>query len=668
MKFKNILAEQLMLMENVAQAEKALKELNIPLDDPEYIRIKNMVVADNSVGFLGFMFNLAKIWAKNALEVNDYSEKFKAVNPSSGVAQRMPTYTVNNDVIFKYVDKLYDLIKKNRQDLQFLPKNINDYDRIDDLIYALNYVIPVNKTKKRFANLIINKELKNEYIANHPKSEDEFRLTERYLGVIHNTPYGKMFVKKINRYNTLNDLLGYLKIVSTFYDLDISYESILKKGNSRNDIQIVYNKDQRIILLIKSYDAMREVGSPSWCIYDSKSQYENYTKNGSANQYIFYDFSDQVTDVSYSMIGFTMQGGEITASHLMNDDHIADVMSYLNKIGVYPKIKIINIELEKIRKDKDAIDGYINDINRLTKGWYSGHDAEKKQDYYTSIYHILNTIVESISNYESDYFMDELETVSLDYLSIKYNKLFTRFLNTNDKINYNVLITKITNIVKFLQDYPYMKFDWDYDSDGDNRYVKLKENKRVNMLYNGFFDKLNKRPDILTALKKVFINFKEMESKTYSTFINTFYNWDVSEDEVNKLIRLRKTKQGEDYSDVEFHRIKDTGDLSSMILKKIQDTRRDQSVFKIPLDVGLTYQQVKYGVDKGLKNILFNYYKKLLPQFMDKQVGFEEARIYQILGLGKELKDIVLKKYNMMGGDQNPNSINSIERSVLDVN
>ena len=44
------------------------------------------------------------------------------------------------------------------------------------------------------------------------------------------------------------------------------------------------------------------------------------------------------------------------------------------------------------------------------------------------------------------------------------------------------------------------------------------------MLYNGFFDKLNKRPDILTALKKVFINFKEMESKTYSTFINTFYN------------------------------------------------------------------------------------------------------------------------------------------------
>lgn len=648
MKFKNILAEQLMLMENVAQAEKILKDLNIPLDDPEYLRIKNMVVADNSVGFLGFMFNLMKLWANEVLA------------PDTGNTFVPPI------AIFGGVNTLYDLIKKHRQELHLLPQNINNYKDYKQLVIDLRR-IPTNKTLKKFANLIPNKDLKNRIldIQSTGKYAD---LIKRYLDVIHDTPYGKMFIKKINRYSDIDKLLDYLETVEMFYDLDISYESILKKGNSRNDIQIVYNKDQRIILLIKSYDAMREVGSPSWCIYDSKSQYENYTKNGSANQYIFYDFGDEVSNISYSMIGFTMQGGEITASHLMNDEHIADVMSYLNKIGVYPKIKIINIELEKIRKDKDAIDGYINDINRLTKGWYRGHDAEKKQDYYTSIYHILNTIVESISNYESDYFMEELETVSLDYLSIKYNKLFTRFLNTNDKINYNVLITKITNIVKFLQDYPYMKFDWDYDSDGDNRYVKLKENKRVNMLYNGFFDKLNKRPDILTALKKVFINFKEMESKTYSTFINTFYNWDVSEDEVNKLIRLRKTKQGEDYSDVEFHRIKDTGDLSSMILKKIQDTRRDQSVFKIPLDVGLTFQQVKYGVDKGLKNILFNYYKKLLPQFMDKQVGFEEARIYQILGLSKELKDVVLKKYNMMGGDQNPNSINSIERSVLDVN
>lgn len=647
MKFRNIIAEQLMLMENVGQAEKVLKDLNIPLDDPEYLRIKNMVVSDNSAGFLGLMFNLMKLWANEALA------------PDTGNTFVPPV------AIFEGVNKLYALIKKHRQDLHLLPQKVADYKDYKQLIIDLNR-IPNNKVLKKFANLIPNKDVKNR-ILGIQASGKYMDLIQRYLDVIHDTQYGKMFVKKINRYSDADKLLDYLEVIEMFYNLNISYESILSKAGSRSDLQVVYNKDRRIILLIKSYDAMRDVGSPSWCIYDSRSQYDNYTKNGSANQYIFYDFGDEVSNMSYSMIGFTMEGSQITASHLMNDEHIADVMSYLNKIGVYPKLRIINTELEKIRKDKDTIDGYINDINRLTKGWYGGHDSEKKEDYYTSIYHILNTIVDSISNYDSDYFMEELETVSLDYLSIKYKKLFSGFLNANDNINYNVLITKITSIVKFLQDYPYMVFDWDYDSDGDYRYVKLKENKRVNLLYNGFFDKLNKRNDLLVALKKVFINFKEMESKTYSTFINTFYNWDVSEDEVNKLIRLRKTKQGEDYSDVEFHRIKDTGDLSSMILKKIQDTRRGQTEFKIPLDVGLTFQQVKYGVDKGLKNILFNYYKKLLPQFIDKQVGFEEARIYQILGLGKDLKDVVLKKYNMMGGNQNPNSINSIERSVLDV-
>jgi hypothetical protein len=664
MKFKNILAEQLMLMENVAQAEKALKELNIPLDDPEYLRIKNMLVADNSVGFLGFMFNLVKIWAKNALKVNDDATTYKNANPDSWIGKNMPNYTVNNDVIFKYVDKLYALIKKHRQDLQFLPKNINDYDKIDDLIYAFNF-ISTNKTKKRFANLIINKELKSEYIANHPKSEEESQLVRRYLEVIHDTPYGKMFVKKINRYNTLNDLLGYLKIVSTFYDLDISYDSILSKASNRRDLQIVYNQKERIILLIGSYEAMREVGSPSWCIYDSRSQYDNYTKNGNANQYIFYDFSDQVTDVSYSMIGFTMQGYEITASHLMNDDHISDVMSYLNKIGVYPKLRIINTELEKIRKDKEVINNNINIINQIEEK--ESPDYQKKQDYNNALYKILNAIVVDLERYEyADDFLESLSYANINSnlikensLTIKYRDLFTRFLNDTGKMNYDVIITKIGNIVKFLQDYVYIRFGTDYDE--DSSWTVIEKVQKLNLVSKGFFNYVNKRPDILAALKKVFINLKGIQPQTYSTFIDAFYNWDVSEDEVNKLIRLRKTKQGEDYSDVEFHRIKDTGDLSSIILNKLQRARRGE-------DVGLTFQQVKYGVDKGLKNILFNYYKKVLPYFLEQQVDYDYARIYQTLGLGKELKDVVLKKYNMMGGDQNPNSINSIERSVLDVN
>lgn len=648
MKFREVLAEQLMLMENVAQAEKVLKQLNIPLDNPDYLRVKNRVVGDNSTGFLGLVVKLAAKWAKDAKAIGDF-EGVKIV--------------VNNDTIFNRAEKLYDEIKKHREDLQFLPQNINNYDNIDSLIEDLKN-IPNNKLVKKFANLIINKELKNEYIANHPKSQEETQLVKRYLDVIHNTSYGKMFVKKINRYNTIEGLLNYLKIVSKFYDLNISYESILNKAKNRSDLQIVYNQKERIILLIGSYDAMRDVGSPSWCIYDSRTQYENYTKNGSANQYIFYDFGDEVTDVSYSMIGFTMSGSEITASHLMNDDHINDVMSYLNKIGVYPKLRIINTELEKIRRDKEIIKNNINIINQLEDS--DVPDREKQRQYNTSILNMINAIVVDLDRYVySEEFLDELPYANINpydvkdnSLTKKYRDLFTKFLNDTEKMNYDVLITKIGNMVKLLQDYVYMRFGWDYDE--DDRYVVLEKVKKVNLLSKGFFNYVNKRPDILAALKKVFINFKDMQPETYSTFIDAFYNWDVTEDEVNKLIRLRKTKQGEDYSDVEFHRIKNTGDLSSIILNKLQRIRRGE-------EVSLSISEVQYGIDKGLKNILVNHYRKLLPRFSYNQVEYEYARIYQALGLIKELKDIILKKYNMMGGDQNPNSINSIERSVLDV-
>jgi hypothetical protein len=359
-----------------------------------------------------------------------------------------------------------------------------------------------------------------------------------------------------------------------------------------------------------------------------------------------------------------MSGSEITASHLMNDEHIADVMSYLNKIGVYPKLRIINTELEKIRRDKEVIKNNINTINQLEDSNVS--DREKQQQYNTSILNMINAIVGDLGLYVySEEFLEELAYANIspyeikdNSLTKKYRDLFTKFLNDTGKMNYDVLITKIGNMVKLLQDYVYIRFGWDYDE--DDRYVVLEKVKTLNLLTKGFFNYVNKRPDILAALKKVFINLKDMQPETYSTFIDAFYNWDVTEDEVNKLIRLRKTKQGEDYSDVEFHRIKNTGDLSSTILNKLQRIRRGE-------DVSLSVSEVQYGIDKGLKNILVNHYRKLLPQFSDNQVGYEYARIYQALGLIKELKNIILKKYNMMGGNQNPNSINSIERSVLDV-
>jgi hypothetical protein len=199
-----------MLMENVGQAEKVLKDLNIPLDNPEYLRIKNMVVADNSTGFLGLMFNLMKLWA-NEVMGPDTGNTF--VPPAS---------------IFEGVNKLYALIKKHRQDLHLLPQKVADYKDYKQLIIDLNR-IPNNKVLKKFANLIPNKDVKNR-ILGIQASGKYMDLIQRYLDVIHDTQYGKMFVKKINRYSDADKLLDYLEVIEMFYNLNISYESILSKA------------------------------------------------------------------------------------------------------------------------------------------------------------------------------------------------------------------------------------------------------------------------------------------------------------------------------------------------------------------------------------------------------------------------------------------------------
>ena len=111
---------------------------------------------------------------------------------------------------------------------------------------------------------------------------------------------------------------------------------------------------------------------------------------------------------------------------------------------------------------------------------------------------------------------------------------------------------------------------------------------------------------------------------------------------------------------MEFHNLKSKGNLTPNIYNKIQRARRGE-------DVDITYQEVQYGIEKGMKNTLANYFRTLLPQYEEYQVDLDDARIYKALGLSKELKDVILNKYNMMGGDQNPNSINSIERSILDI-
>lgn len=632
MKFRVVLAEQLMLMENVAQAEKVLKQLNIPLDNPDYLRIKNRVVGDNSTGFLGLVIKLAGKWAENAKAVTD-----------SGAGMII----VRDDVILKMAEKLYDEIKEHREDLQFLPQNINNYDNITSLREDLKN-IPKNKIAKKFANLVPNKDVKDEILRDGIQEYSDYQRLVTYFNEVHGTPTGKLFLKKINRYNTLTKLLDYLTVILEFHRLGISYESILSKAKSRSDLQVVYNQDERVILLVSSYEALREVGSPSWCIYDSKDQFNNYTDYGRHNQYVFYDFSGNFTDINYTMIGFTMNGEAITASHLMDDGHIQSVFQYLNSIGVYPKIRTINKELEGIRKNK----GILNDAYKELDGLEYTADMS---DYSHLVRKLLSTVFVNIDDIDL-YLIDDLYT----YAYKKLNENLVPFLMKNinytlDSINnINSSIARLTNLITISQKFPYPKFSRGEEGE------QVLDIRYINLVNKDFFDNLKATDTTINAMKKIFVSYPNFETETYNAFIKYLISVIGRDEELFGLIRLRKTKHGEEFSDVEFFNIKNTGNFAHKIMSKLQQARRG-------MNVELTKQEVKYGIENGLKKSLADYYSRLLPWFSENQVEFDDAEIYKQLGLLPQLKKIIQDKYNMMGGDQNPYSINSIERSVLDI-
>jgi hypothetical protein len=647
MKFKNILAEQLMLMEDVAKAEKILKIIQVPLDDPDYVAFKQRLAADNSIGFLGIIINLV----------------YNTLNDHSDIQKIITDYPENKvhylERLWAHSTHIYEKLKANRQDLSLLPKKLTEYIDLLDLEKDIN-LIQHKKNLKKFYNIIPDKNLRTRLINGEINLSVEISY---YFREIEGTPAEARFKSKLSRYKTPQDLKNYLASFIKFHKLGVSYDSTMEKVKSSNDLRVVYDKDEKLLVLVNSFEGLRLIGSPSWCIYDSKEQYANYTADN-RNQYVFFNF-DENTDENYVMIGFTMNGDQISASHLMDDTHIDNVINYLNSIGVYPKFKSINNELERIKRDKQNVDKLIKDINQLLDDEDMA-TGDKQRTYQKAVKDIVNSIVGDIGLYmeEEDYNFNVFNSEKLQVLTNTYKDLFTKYLNDLNNtylsdVNPNVLVTKLANMIKFLQNYVWIKFQ-EY-SDGDGGYeVFINGSRKINLIHAGFFNRVKKTNGVKTALKKIFVNLKELEQETYRNLTHELMTFDVPDNEINELIRLRKTKHGGEYSHTEFYRIKDKANLSSTVLNKIQRARRGE-------DVEISFQEVEYGIKKGLKSSLVNYYRSILPQFMEQQVDLDDSRIYRSLGLGGELKKIIQDKYNMMGGDDNPYSINSIEKSILDV-
>ena len=202
-----------------------------------------------------------------------------------------------------------------------------------------------------------------------------------------------------------------------------------------------------------------------------------------------------------------------------------------------------------------------------------------------------------------------------------------------------------------------MKVDELVDDDYDRPIFNFSHFITVNLFDNDDLLKIDgssfDKDLINTSLIKVFTRYVNLDEITYKWFIKRLMVLNPKE-KVFEIIKLRKNKTSEEYTPVEFHNIKNTTNLKSKLFNKIQKSRREGVI-------DLTSQEVTYGVQNGLKLLLVNLYKQLLPYFSENDLNYEHATIYKILGMEKDIFEVIKNKKVYR-------PLNTIEQSIFDIN
>lgn len=133
------------------------------------------------------------------------------------------------------------------------------------------------------------------------------------------------FIRKMSSVENVNDILSQMALlVKTHFTWD--KDSLLSYINANDDLKctVVYDNNNRLVVLVKDYDTIKFLAkTTNWCISKNKSYWNNYMngKFGGARQFILFDFN-QNEDSELSIIGFTVNNGEITNAHSFSNNNL----------------------------------------------------------------------------------------------------------------------------------------------------------------------------------------------------------------------------------------------------------------------------------------------------------------------------------------------------------
>jgi len=260
-----------LINEHMDQARAILRRQNIPEQDPKFQELKQMLLDDNRIGYIGkftkWLFKDREPWDK-IVEVYD-------------MLKHHPTRVPPIDT-FNKLEDLFDHLQGS---------GINT--KVNQVINAIPSIARKNVTDK-LKKLI---ELNIQYADN---------LIDFYS-------------KKGGRFKTAADLYkdteALLENLSGKFNLEAIKDKIKK---SKCDVEIMHESPDIFVIRPLDFEASQELGSKSWCISTSLNYWNQYADMFS-NQYFIYDFTKPVADKK-SMIGVTVSpDGNYKAAHFKDD-------------------------------------------------------------------------------------------------------------------------------------------------------------------------------------------------------------------------------------------------------------------------------------------------------------------------------------------------------------
>ncbi len=296
--------EHQLIVENMNQAKAILTKQNVPLNDPRFLELREML------GVATEPYMIAKYGD------GEGQIKFKSQKGRMGYMGKFTKWIFKQGESFEKVKEVFNLLINHHTKIP----NIDTFDTVEDLYDFLQGSEIDTKV-----NQIINQ------IPSRARTNANDRLKKLIeLNIQYEKELKSFYSKKGGKFRNAEDL--YIESKSLISNLQggFNLQKIKQKINeSGSEVEIILERPDFLVIKPLNYKASCALGSRSWCISTSESYWNSYADVFS-NQYFIFDFTKDNSD-KRSMIGVTVNpDGTHKAAHY-RDDTVAH-RDYLDKL------------------------------------------------------------------------------------------------------------------------------------------------------------------------------------------------------------------------------------------------------------------------------------------------------------------------------------------------